>query len=230
LFVERPLANPNPKLSVTVAGLDTHAPPSPPAADGTTRKPGKVRTAAAAMQDLLGELRGMVERAREDGAGSTPPANGAGPTAPAQSGPADGRPSAPQQAPVSGTVNPSRPAAGNERRAIPIPIKFVYQEATFTEDGREAARLLLEYVRLRKLDTLELTGHADERGSPGFNMQLSSARLAAVARFLEQGGYKGKLILRPRGEAEPFQGVDRSLYRPEDLFELDRRVELRVRD
>ena len=43
-------------------------------------------------------------------------------------------------------------------------------------------------------------------------MELSSARLAAVAQFLRAGGYAGELKLLPMGESEPFTGVDRSLF------------------
>ena len=120
--------------------------------------------------------------------------------------------------------------AQGEPRTIPIPIKFAFREASFTEDGRKAAQLLLEYVLLGKPRSITLTGHADERGTPGFNMELSSARLAAVAQFLRAGGYAGELKLLPMGESEPFTGVDRSLFPRDELFELDRRVELRVNE
>ncbi len=47
---------------------------------------------------------------------------------------------------------------------IPVPITFVYKSAELTEEGAYAARLLLDYVKLKSLPSVSLTGHADERG------------------------------------------------------------------
>jgi outer membrane protein OmpA-like peptidoglycan-associated protein len=112
--------------------------------------------------------------------------------------------------------------------AIPVPIMFVYNEATLTPEGQHAANLLLEYLTLKRLSAVELTGHADERGTPDYNMDLSRDRLATVSDLLKNGGYSGELKLTPKGKSEPFTGVDRKQYTGEALFQLDRRVELRV--
>lgn len=108
----------------------------------------------------------------------------------------------------------------------PIPIMFNYREASFTDEGRRAAELLLEYVRLKKLRSLRLSGHADERGTVDLNLELSRDRLEAVARFMRAGGYDGTLDMIPRGKSQPFMGVDRSKYPQDVLYQLDRRVEL----
>jgi len=105
---------------------------------------------------------------------------------------------------------------------------FVYDEATLTPEGRRATRLLLEYLILKKFSTVSLSGHADERGSPDYNMDLSRQRLDTVLRLLRDGGYQGKIDLLPKGATEPFRGVDRTRYPREELMQLDRRVELRV--
>jgi len=112
------------------------------------------------------------------------------------------------------------------RKSIPVPITFEFNEATFTYDGRKAVALLLEYLQLKHFPRVSMTGHADERGTQEFNMDLSRERLDAVAAYLKKGGYKGALNLIPKGETEPFTGVDRSQYSQEDLYQLDRRVEL----
>jgi outer membrane protein OmpA-like peptidoglycan-associated protein len=114
----------------------------------------------------------------------------------------------------------------HEIKSVPIPIMFVFREATFTEEGRKAATLLLEYVTLKKYQHIVLTGHADERGSLELNYDLSRDRLEAVVSLLKEGGYRGGVKLIPKGETEPFLGVDRSKYSREELFQLDRRVEL----
>lgn len=111
--------------------------------------------------------------------------------------------------------------------SIPIPMTFVYNEATLTSDGRRAANLLLEYLNLKKFTDVTLTGHADERGLPNYNMELSRQRLLVIEQLLRQGGYQGQLDLVPKGSTEPYTGIDRSRYPYEELMQLDRRVELR---
>ena len=125
------------------------------------------------------------------------------------------------------------PRAGERSGAVtseslPVPVKFIYRRAAFTREGRKAADLLLKYLLKKKLRRVVLTGHADERGSSSLNMRLSERRLNTIERFLREGGYKGELVLKPRGEAEKFAGVDRDKYSRRELWELDRRVEIRT--
>ncbi len=115
-----------------------------------------------------------------------------------------------------------------ELQSVPVPIKFVFNKPVLTKEGRETAELLAEYVQLKKFSSLELTGHADERGRHEYNLALSSQRLQQVAAMLREAGYSGKLRLIPKGETEPFTGVDRSKFSEDVLYELDRRVELRA--
>ncbi len=124
------------------------------------------------------------------------------------------------------TQEPVTNAAPPVRKTIPVPITFIFNEATLTEDGKKAAALLLEYLQIKKFPKVSLTGHADERGTDELNMALSRARLATVERFLRDSGFEGELELVPKGESEPFKGVERSEYELEDLYQLDRRVEL----
>lgn len=130
------------------------------------------------------------------------------------------------------SVKPSQsdaPASSSivEPASIPIPMTFVYNEATLTSDGRRATSLLLEYLNLKKFTDVTLTGHADERGLPNYNMELSRQRLLVIEQLLRQGGYQGRLNLVPKGSTEPYTAIDRSRYPYEELMQLDRRVELR---
>lgn len=134
----------------------------------------------------------------------------------------------PRPASPAPTLAPATAEPAPKPVAIPIPITFVYRETEFTPVGKRAAELLLEYLRLKNFDRISLSGHADERGSLDFNMELSEDRLAAVEHFLRSGGYTGKLDLLAMGETEPFRGVDRKRTPREELLQLDRRVELRV--
>lgn len=109
-----------------------------------------------------------------------------------------------------------------------VPITFLYNEPALTSDGQGAARLLLEYVNLKRFGTIALSGHADERGSHAYNVELSRQRLLTIEHVLRDGGYKGRIELLPKGSSEPFTGIVRSQFAREELMQLDRRVELRV--
>lgn len=111
--------------------------------------------------------------------------------------------------------------------SIPIPIGFVYREATFTKQGLSAISLLAQYLAIKELSSVVLTGHADERGSERLNLDLSQARLDAVARELTKLGYSGELKLIAKGESEPYTQVDRTQLTQQELYALDRRVELK---
>ncbi|MCL4765936.1 MAG: OmpA family protein [Hyphomicrobiaceae bacterium] len=129
---------------------------------------------------------------------------------------------------VAAAREPEQPAEAPStlRAPLPIPIQFVFRQAAFTGEGRQAAGLLLEYLKLKKPDSIVLTGHADERGSDAFNVELSRQRLETVAGYLRENGFEGKLVLIPKGSSEPYQDVDRASLDRQMLFQLDRRVEL----
>jgi len=127
------------------------------------------------------------------------------------------------------TTTDAKSVAGATQAWAPAPITFVYDEANFTPAGRKEAALLTEFLRKRRLDSVTLTGHADSRGSDAYNMELSRQRLETVARFLREAGYTGKLALVPKGRQEPFPIADRDRLPKEDAFQLDRRVELHLK-
>jgi outer membrane protein OmpA-like peptidoglycan-associated protein len=139
--------------------------------------------------------------------------------------------------PVSITIasNPRSPAANSatalvaaKQGSVPQPITFIYDQASFTADGVKAVTALRELLGSRRAVSVTLSGHADERGSDQYNMDLSQQRLNAVARYLRGHGFAGKLVLLPKGKSEPYSGVDRRSLTPEQAFQLDRRVELRL--
>jgi outer membrane protein OmpA-like peptidoglycan-associated protein len=163
---------------------------------------------------------GKPETGTGQQASTSSSASEAGGSSSGQTSSASVDPGASQRAAQQAKAEPSAP--------IPVPIMFVYNEATLTADGERAARLLLEYLTLKRYSAIELTGHADERGTYEYNMDLSRDRLTTVASLLKSGGYHGDLSLIPKGKSAPYAGVDRKQYTGEALFQLDRRVELRV--
>ena len=129
---------------------------------------------------------------------------------------------APPSAPASSSAKTQSASAPSAN----APITFTYNDTTFTPEGRRAADLLAKYLLAQQPTTVSLTGHADERGSDQYNMELSRRRLAVVADYLRGTGFAGKLELIPKGRSEPYTAVDRDGLPKEDVFQLDRRVEL----
>jgi outer membrane protein OmpA-like peptidoglycan-associated protein len=89
----------------------------------------------------------------------------------------------------------------------PVDEKTVYF-STASDRLTRAARLSLEDIarryRSRSDFRIVLGGHADERGDPGYNLDLSSRRAAMVARYLRSRGVPaGAISSRYFGETRP---------------------------
>ena len=220
LVTEYKFADTDPKISVRAADPSAKNTLAPPAMlDSTSPSTAAIADQAPPAVRLLKEFEGVVATAREEAKQRDAASSVKEGTA---DEPASTEPSA--QAAMGSPSNSSRPSL----TSTPVPMTFVYNEATLTPEGRKAARLLLEYLTLKKFGSVTLSGHADERGLPDYNMELSRQRLISIEHLLRDGGYQGKLDLLPKGATEPFKGVDRSRYPREELLQLDRRVELRV--
>ena len=212
LVTERHIPNPNPKLTVQAGAVAKQWP-----VEQTATSPSRLAPATASVTArLIDELKSRIERARAEQLNP-------------DVGKSEGRFSALDT--EVGAVPPAKAHTEDavpvsSREVTPVPIKFIFREAEFSAEGRLAAQLLLEYISIKKPSSIAMTGHADERGTSAFNMELSSLRLANVVRFLRAGGYKGTIEVFPKGETEPFTGVDRASVALDELYELDRRVEL----
>ena len=219
LVTEQRIPNPNPKLSVQLGSVEPPAPAPRTLANAGVALP----TAEAVSAHLMDALRLRVERARSDAEQRTKisePTPGVADTG---------------DVVAERRVSDVLVATADENLALttsadvlPVPIKFIFREAAFTDDGAKAAQLLLDYLLLKKPASISMTGHADERGTPEFNMKLSADRLETVSEFLRAGGYAGRVEIFPKGDTAPFQGVDRTLMPRDQLYELDRRVELQI--
>ncbi len=119
-------------------------------------------------------------------------------------------------------------ARKTETGALAFPIQFEFGTSDFTSEGRAAADELLAYVKSSGFKSITLSGHTDSIGTKSDNLGLSKKRLDAVSSLLRAGGYQGEIELLPKGESEPFTGVDRTKYSRSKLREFDRRVELRA--
>jgi outer membrane protein OmpA-like peptidoglycan-associated protein len=115
---------------------------------------------------------------------------------------------------------------GFEAKKTALPIEFAYRETSLTPKGQEAANDMFDYLSRQGAPDVHLIGHTDPRGSDEFNQDLSERRAEAVAGFLKSKGYKGKIATSGRGRKERFQADDPGRYSEEQLYQLDRRVEL----
>lgn len=222
--------------------------PTQPHAQSTARTQNPTadtRAEVASDKRALEQFAALVERARTDAAAAK--RESFGPSAPGANASNAGSPatvsapvppaatgSAPRAAPAGAAPTVAMRAGAQDLRPdpaqlpIPVPITFVTDETELTSDGARAAALLAEYLRLKRPEGISLSGHADSRGSDDYNMDLSKRRLEAIEQYLRRAGYAGNLSLTPKGKREPYLGVDRTKLSLHDVYQADRRVELRL--
>ncbi len=101
-------------------------------------------------------------------------------------------------------------------------IYFVYDSSDVQPDFIPVINAHAQYLVAHPNQKLTLEGHADERGSPEYNIALGDQRAKAVAGMMKaQGVSDGQLTLVSYGEEKPAVfGSDESSY------ERNRRVEM----
>jgi len=113
---------------------------------------------------------------------------------------------------------------------VPIPINFYTNETRFTPTGDRAMQELVEAVAAEHVQTMKLIGHADPRGTPQYNMDLSRRRVEAVRdkllQELQRQGIRADIRIDWKGAQQPFD-VSVLPYTPsqEEIWQLCRRVE-----
>ncbi|MBF5042670.1 OmpA family protein [Aggregicoccus sp. 17bor-14] len=100
------------------------------------------------------------------------------------------------------------------------PVRFGFNEATLSGDAQSRLSDIANCLKGGS-GKVTLAGHADERGTEEYNLQLSNRRAAAVKRYLvDLGVPAGRLETVGYGENRPVaQGQD------EDSWAQNRRVE-----
>ena len=111
--------------------------------------------------------------------------------------------------------------------SVPVPVQFAFDSDKLTAEGEKAANEILGFAMTKAGDGLVLIGHTDAKGGPGYNIALAERRAASVRDYLSQHGYKGRVEVVARGEAEPFIPDDPAKYSPDQLDAMSRRVEYR---
>jgi peptidoglycan-associated lipoprotein len=102
------------------------------------------------------------------------------------------------------------------------PLRFGFNESTLTPEDQNRLSELAQCIKSTGVKgTIELAGHADERGTEEYNLQLSQKRAAAVKKYLVDLGLPaGDLKTVGYGENKPaMQGSN------EEAWTANRRVE-----
>ena len=132
--------------------------------------------------------------------------------------------------PATRSGEPGGLAATNIRgfvvERVAVPITFHTATATFTEEGRRAAMDMAVYLKAQNPAQITIEGHTDPRGSETYNLDLSRQRAEAVARFLREGGFVGRVDVVAKGESERFPVAEPGAYTQAERWQMDRRVEL----
>jgi peptidoglycan-associated lipoprotein len=126
-------------------------------------------------------------------------------------------------------VGKGSPAACNQPPTEPsspwAPVRFEFNEHKLSVPAQQTLNTLAECIKAKPNTKLVVEGHADERGTEEFNLQLSNRRAAAVKRYLMDLGVKdGDLETVGYGENRPaVQGSS------EEAWAANRRVEFKKR-
>jgi outer membrane protein OmpA-like peptidoglycan-associated protein len=116
---------------------------------------------------------------------------------------------------------------------VPAPLQFEYDKAELTEAGKVQAQNLLKQLRARDMPQLHLVGHTDPVGSDSYNDDLSIRRAIAVKDFLVAGGYPASRITtagRGKRDVALLKIEDRAAFTEEQIHQMLRRVELKMKD
>jgi len=101
-------------------------------------------------------------------------------------------------------------------------IYFEYNSSVVNDDGRDALSHHAAFMQDNPGVTLRLEGHADERGSAGYNLALGEQRAKSVRSILQAGGVEAvRVSVISYGEERP--AVDGYT---EDAYSRNRRAEL----
>lgn len=110
--------------------------------------------------------------------------------------------------------------------SVPIPVTFEANSTRFTSKGEQAANDLAGYLQRQRSAEITLIGHTDERGPAHQNLLLSRKRAETLAQYLREAGYQGSIKTEGAGESQPLRLADPGFYSQEEIWALNRRVEL----
>ena len=100
---------------------------------------------------------------------------------------------------------PATDAAAAERLAfVPEPVRFAYDQSALDDNGRAQLTALGRHLQGSPGVKVRVVGHADERGTPEYNMSLGDERARVARDYLVRMGIStDRILTSSRGEEEP---------------------------
>lgn len=109
-----------------------------------------------------------------------------------------------------------------ERAAYGHTVRFATDSAALEPEEQERLATFLRHAAPGPRDTIRIEGHADERASDAYNLDLAARRLDRVRRVLEDLGYGD----RPLQEAAYGERVPSATASTPEAWKANRRVEV----
>lgn len=118
----------------------------------------------------------------------------------------------------------ARPGAVTPGMSVMQPVYFDYDQTILSEDAKATLARNAEWLRSNPQVRVQVEGHADERGTPEYNLALAERRSASVKSYLTSLGIdSSRLSTISYGEERP---VDPG--HNEEAWALNRRSEFKV--
>lgn len=96
------------------------------------------------------------------------------------------------------------PFPDSDRATLEEMILFAFDRSEITEEAAAALQTKVSILRADRSITLNIDGHADERGDDGYNVRLGQRRADAVLEVLTGAGLSaGRFTVASRGEEMP---------------------------
>ncbi len=128
--------------------------------------------------------------------------------------------------PRRGNLVASRAAGASVQGCDLSPVYFAVDSAELTPEAQSWLDYDMRCLEALHMGGMVVTGHADVRGDPAYNEQLSAKRAQAVRDYMQQHGYPGTLAVRALGSQEMGNTPPE---RTEQDFAWHRRVDLLVK-
>jgi len=104
------------------------------------------------------------------------------------------------------------------------PIYFDFNEYTLSAQAQGGLSANAKCMKERKMTTMVIEGHCDERGTDAYNMELGNRRAKVAKEYLQQLQPKTKIKTMSYGKAKPVCQED-----SEDCHGRNRRAELQAK-
>jgi len=107
-----------------------------------------------------------------------------------------------------------------------IPIQFSFATTKLDNQAKIFLQQLANYIKQQNITKFTLIGHTDSKGDHAINDKISKQRALTVKKYLQQVGVTANINIKCKGKRQPLQLTHATIYTPEQINALNRRVEL----